>query len=123
MKRTVWTLGPLLLAGFVSLPLAHAQEKPLPPGWLSLDSSVGELDKSIAEGKSSVEKALGLGISGYIDTGYNWSSNRPRRPANITGRVFDKNHNKLVFNDFHIAVEKPEKDWGVGFRIDRKSVV
>jgi hypothetical protein len=117
MKRTVSTLGSLLVATFVWLPSAHAQEKPLAPGWLSLDGSVGIIDKNIAEGKSSLEKALGVGISGYVDTGYNWSSNRPRRPANISGRYFDKDHNKLVFNDLHIAVDKPEKDWGVGFRI------
>lgn len=117
MKRTVWILGLLLITAFAWQPSAQAQEKPLAPGWLSLDGSVGNLDKSIAEGKSSLEKALGLGISGYVDTGYNWSSNRPRRPANISGRYFDKDHNKLVFNDLHIAVDKPEKDWGVGFRI------
>src|SRR5688572_9357258 len=98
MKRTVRTLGLLLVTAFAWLPSARAQEKPLAPGWLSLDGSVGELDKSIAEGKSSLEKTLGVGISGYVDTGYNWSSNRPRNPRNITGRYFDKDHNKLVFN-------------------------
>ncbi|HEU4340971.1 MAG TPA: outer membrane beta-barrel protein [Candidatus Binatia bacterium] len=119
MKRTVWTLGLLLVGAIAWLPSAHPQEKdkPLAPGWLSLDSSVGELDKSIAEGKSSLEKALGIGISGYVDTGFNWSSNHPKNPRNITGRYFDKDYAKLVFNDLHLAVEKPEKDWGVGFRI------
>jgi Putative beta-barrel porin-2, OmpL-like. bbp2 len=94
-----------------------AEEKPLAPGWLSLDGSVGLLDKSIADAKSSVENALGISISGYLDAGYNWSSNHPRIPRNISGRYFDKDHNKLVFNDLNITIDKPEKDWGVGFRL------
>lgn len=97
---------------------AHAQEdKPLGPGWLSLDSSVGVLDKSIADGKASVEKILGINISGFLDTSYNWSSNHPKRPANISGRIFDKDYNKIVFNDFNITIDKPDKDWGVGFHL------
>src|ERR687891_139914 len=96
---------------------AAEEEKPLAPGWLSLDSSVGVLDKAIGDGKSSVQDAIGINFGGYLDTSYTWSSNRPRSPANITGRYFDKDHNKIVFNDFHLFVEKPEKDWGVGFRI------
>jgi hypothetical protein len=96
---------------------AAEEEKPLAPGWLSLDSSVGVLDKAIGDGKSSIQDALGINFGGFLDTSYTWSSNRPRSPANITGRYFDKDHNKIVFNDFHLFVEKPEKDWGVGFRI------
>jgi len=96
---------------------AAEEEKPLAPGWLSLDSTVGLMDKAIANGKGAVEGALGIGISGYLDTSYTWSSNHPHSPANISGRYFDKDHNKVVFNDFHIAVDKPEKDWGVGFHI------
>jgi hypothetical protein len=96
---------------------AAEEEKPLAPGWLSLDSSVGVLDKGIESGKSTVQDALGINFGGYLDTSYTWSSNRPRSPANISGRYFDKDHNKIVFNDFHLFVEKPEKDWGVGFRI------
>jgi Putative beta-barrel porin-2, OmpL-like. bbp2 len=93
------------------------EEKPLAPGWLSLDGIVGPLDKGIADGKGALEKALGITMGGYLDTSYTWSSNHPRNPSNISGRYFDKDHNKITFNDFHVFVEKPEKDWGVGFRI------
>ena len=104
------------VAGF-GIRATQAQDKPLGPGWLSLDSSVGVLDKNIADGKSALEGALGIGISGFLDTSYQWSSNHPKNPRNITGRYFDKDYNKLVFNNFHVAVEKPEKDWGIGFRL------
>jgi putative OmpL-like beta-barrel porin-2 len=96
---------------------AAEEEKPLAPGWVSLDSSVGVLDRAVGNGKTALQNALGINIGGYLDAGYNWSSNHPRSPRNISGRYFDKDHNKLVFNDFHIALEKPEKDWGVGFRV------
>ena len=96
---------------------AEQAEKPLAPGWLSLDGTVGVLDNAIAEGKSVLEKSLGISIGGFLDAGYNWSSNHPKNPANISGRYFDKDYNKVVFNDFHIALDKPEKDWGVGFHI------
>ena len=93
-------------------------EKPLEPGWLSLDSSVGAMDRWIALNKSSVESAFfGIGISGYLDTSFTWSSNHPKDPKNISGRYFDKDYKKVVFNDFHLALDKPEKDWGVGFRL------
>jgi hypothetical protein len=99
-------------------PKVRAQDdKPLGPGWLSLDGSVGLVDKAIADGKGSLERALGVSIGGFFDTGYTWSSNHPKSPANISGRYFDKDHNKIVFNNFHIVVDKPEKDWGVGFRV------
>ena len=104
----------ILTSGSVN---AAEEEKPLAPGWLSLDCCVGSMDKAIANGKGAVEGALGIGISGYLDTSYTWSSNHPHSPANISGRYFDKDHNKVVFNDFHIVVDKPEKDWGVGFHI------
>ena len=104
------------VAGF-AIPAIQAEDKPLGPGWLSLDNSVGVLDKRIADGKSNLEGSLGIGISGFLDTSYQWSSNHPKDPRNITGRYFDKDYNKLVFNNFHVAVEKPEKDWGVGFRL------
>ncbi|MBM4262255.1 MAG: hypothetical protein FJ143_10630 [Deltaproteobacteria bacterium] len=93
------------------------EDKPLAPGWLSLDSSVGVLDKGIANGKSALEKAVGISIGGFIDTSYEWSSNHPKSARNITGRYFDKDHNKISFNYFHLAIEKPEKDWGVGFKL------
>src|ERR1044072_8180210 len=96
---------------------AEPAEKPLGPGWLSLDCCVGPLDNAIANGKGALEKALGIGISGYLDTGYTWSSNHPKSPANISGRYFDKDYNKIEFNDFHIAIDKPEKDWGIGFHL------
>jgi hypothetical protein len=104
-------------AGSLQPAWAAEEEKPLAPGWLSLDNSVGLLDKTIADRKSDLQDSLGINISGYLDAGYNWSSNHPRNPRNISLRYFDKDHNKLVFNDFHIALEKPEKDWGVGFRV------
>jgi len=92
--------------------------KPLATGWLSLDGSVGLLDKQIEDGKSALEKALfGIGISGFFDTGWTFSTNHPGSPANITGRVFDKDQNKLVFNDFNLTLDKPEKDWGIGFHV------
>src|SRR5919106_3573849 len=119
MKRGLVVLL-LALASYIALVKAVSaaeEEKPLAPGWLSLDSSVGVLDKAIGDGKSSIQDALGINFGGFLDTSYTWSSNRPRSPANITGRYFDKDHNKIVFNDFHLFVEKPEKDWGVGFRI------
>ena len=96
---------------------AEPADKPLGPGWLSLDCCVGPIDNAIANGKGALEKALGITIGGYLDTSYTWSSNRPKNPASISLRYFDKDQNKLEFNDFHIFVEKPEKDWGVGFRI------
>jgi hypothetical protein len=103
----------LILAG-----MARAQDdKPLPPGLFSLDGSVGVLDKSIADSKAALQKNLGINFGGFLDTSYTYSSNRPKRPSNISGRYFDKDHNKVVFNNFHLFVEKPEEDWGVGFRI------
>ncbi len=97
--------------------LAAQEEKPLSPGWLSLDSSVGVMDKVIADHKGSLEKAVSLSIGGFLDTSYTWSSNHPQSPANISGRYFDKDQNKIDFNYFHLFVEKPEKDWGVGLRV------
>ncbi|MBI4522953.1 MAG: porin [Deltaproteobacteria bacterium] len=117
MKKAVMAV--VLAVGFLlSLNSGFAQEpKPLAPGWLSLDSSVGVLDKQIEQGKGSIEKALGIAISGFVDASYTGSSNRPRAPRNISGRYFDKDHGKVVFNDFNLTLEKPEKDWGVGFKL------
>jgi hypothetical protein len=117
MKKTLLGLALTAAIAAFELPTTEAQDKPLGPGWLSLDHSVGLLDKSIGDGKSAIEDALGIGISGFLDTSYQWSSNHPKNPRNISGRYFDKDYNKLVFNYFHVAVEKPEKDWGVGFRL------
>ena len=91
------------------------EDKPLGPGWLSLDQP--GVDDAIANGKSTVEKALGIGISGYFDTSYTWSSNHPSHPANISGRYFDKDYNKIEFNDFHIELDLPEKTYGVGYHV------
>ena len=114
MARVLVSLAMVLLAAG-SL---HAQDdKPLGPGWLSLDSSVGLLHRQIAESKGALEKALGLSMGGFLDTSYQWSSNKPSRPNDISGRYFDKDHNRWVFNYLHLYVEKPEKDWGVGFRV------
>src|SRR6266849_5314415 len=96
---------------------AEPEEKPLGPGWLSLACCVGVLDKAIADGKSKVQDLLGIGISGYIDTGWTWATTHPGNPANITGRYFDKDYNSVQFNDFHLVLDKPEKDWGVGFHL------
>ncbi|HSK30914.1 MAG TPA: hypothetical protein VLA17_13210, partial [Candidatus Limnocylindria bacterium] len=90
-------------------------DKPIGPGWLSLDSSVGVIDNSIANGKGALEKALGISIGGYLDTGWTFSTNHPSNPSYIGLRYFDRDQNKIVFNNFHLVVDKPEKDWGVGF--------
>jgi hypothetical protein len=82
-----------------------------------LDGSVGVVDNKISEGKGAVKEALGVNMGGFLDTSYTWSSNHPHSPSNISGRYFDKDHNKIVFNYFHVYVEKPEKEWGVGFRL------
>ena len=96
---------------------AEPAEKPLEPGWLSLDGSVGVVDAKIAEGKGVVQDALGIGIAGFFETTYNWSSDHPHDPRYISGRYFYKDYNSIQFNDFHIALSKSEKDWGVGFQL------
>lgn len=98
---------------------ASAQEVKLEPGWFSLDGSIGVVDKEIAEAKAALEKILGIHISGLFDVSYTWSSNRPghRFNGDISGRYFDRDHNKVVFNAFNLTLEKPEKDWGVGFKL------
>lgn len=95
------------------------EPKPLAPGWLSLDSSVGLLDAKVDEYKDAIYKAIGINVSGFLDTGYQWTSAQPGRlyNHNITGRLFDMDYNTLVFNAFNITLDKPEKDWGVGFHI------
>lgn len=105
------------LTVFAFKPAFADDPKPLAPGVLSLDGSVGVVDKAIEDGKGTVEKALGIGISGFFDTSYTYSSNHPKNPASISGRYFDKDHNKVVFNAFNLTIEKSEKDWGVGFKI------
>lgn len=118
MKMAVMR-GALILGLFLALSPAFAQEaKGLGPGWLSLDGSVGVIDKKVADSKSSLEKALGISLSGFFDASYTWSSNRPGGPEDdISLRVFDIDHNDFVFNHFNLTLEKPEKDWGVGFKL------
>jgi Putative beta-barrel porin-2, OmpL-like. bbp2 len=115
-----WVFLFLMVAMYMA-PLRAVQaaeaEKPLEPGWLSLDSSVGVADKWIALNKSSIESALGINISGLLDSAYNWSSNHPKNPANISGRIFNKDYNKVSFNNFNLTLDKPEKDWGVGIHV------
>lgn len=61
MRRAVLALGFILLLLCSMLDPATAQEpKGLGPGLLGLDGSVGILDKKIAEGKSTIEKATGV---------------------------------------------------------------
>ena len=96
---------------------AAEEEKPLAPGWLSLDCCIGPVDKGIASGKGAIQDALGINFGGYLDTSYTWSSSHPKDPARISGRYFYGDQNKVNFNDFHIVLDKPEKDWGVGFHI------
>jgi len=119
MRRGVKGIGFCLAFFLLALKPVYGQEaQGLAAGWLGLDSSVGVVDKKIEEGKSSLEKALGISISGFLDTSYTWSSNRPRSAfdRDITGRYFDQDHNSLLFNDFNLTLEKPEKDWGVGLK-------
>lgn len=116
-KNVVWVALAIGVSLFSAAPSFADDPKPLEPGLLSLDGSVGVVDKAIADGKSGVEKALGIGISGFFDTSYTYSSNHPRKSASISGRYFDKDHNKVVFNAFNLTIEKPEKDWGVGFKL------
>src|SRR6201987_4141097 len=77
---------------------AEPAEKPLGPGWLSLDCCVGVVDKWIADNKAKGQDALGIGISGYIDVGYTWATTHPGSPASISLRVFDKDYNRVQFN-------------------------
>ena len=79
---------------------APAEEKPLGPGWLSLDCCVGVLDGKIADGKGAVEKAVGIGISGYFDTKLHLEFKLSEKSPSISGRYFDKDYNKIEFNDF-----------------------
>jgi len=118
MKRGI--VGIALLAGMIALSgqIVRADEdKPLSAGVLSLDSSVGKLDAAIANGKGSLDKALGIDVNGFLESTYIWSSNHPGFGSNISGRYFYKDNNQFMVDNFHIAIEKPEKDWGVGFKV------
>jgi len=111
----------LLLAALFLMPdtISALEIEDLDQGWLSLDRIVGPLDKKVENGKSALVEALGIDMSGFLDTGYTYSFNRPgsRKQHNISLRDFDKDHNQIVFNDFNLTLEKPEKGWGVGFKL------
>ena len=126
MRRGVMGVVLCLAVLLLILGPLYAQEaKGLGPGWLSLDGSVGLLDKGVQQGKSALEKALGINISGFLDTSYTWSSNNPGFGAgggngdDISVRVFDIDHNEVVFNHFNLTLERPEPDkgWGVGAKL------
>src|SRR5215475_2079261 len=126
MRKTLVVLLLALASCAVSITLlrgaeepkpAEPAEKPLGPGWLSLDSTVGVADDWIQLNKAALENAIGINISGLLDSAYNWSSNHPKNPAFISGRIFNKDYNKVSFNNFNLTLDKPEKDWGVGFHV------
>ena len=75
---------------------AADEPKPLGPGLLSLDSTVGIVDKKIEEGKAVVEKALGIGISGFFDSSWTWASTHPGNANghHLSGRYFDQDYNQ-----------------------------
>jgi hypothetical protein len=123
----VWWLLSILILTFRPVYAAEPEqkppepaEKPLGPGWLSLDGTVGVMDSKIADGKTALQNALfGINISGFLDTSWTFSTNHPgsRFDRDISGRYFDQDHNDVVFNAFNITLDKPEKDWGVGFHL------
>ena len=112
----VFSFGPIQAAEPEQKP-AEPAEKPLEPGWLSLESSVGVADNWIALNKSALENALGFSIGGYLDSSYQWGSNYPGKPNFMSGRYFDQDYNQVNWNDFHLVIDKSEKDWGVGFHV------
>ena len=112
-----WVLALFLMA---TKPVFAEEAKGLAPGWLSLDGSVGLIDKQIDEATAALGKALfGINITGYLDTSWTYSTNHRGSfwNHNITGRYFDQDQNQVVFNDFNLTLDKPEKDWGVGFHV------
>ena len=100
----------LLLAIAIAGSFAAEEKKPEPANALE------RFDQSVEEAKGTIEKAIGLKISGFFDSSYSYNTNRPSDHVS-TLRVFDKDHNKAVFNDFNLTLEKDEKDWGVGFKL------
>jgi hypothetical protein len=98
---------------------AADEPKPLEPGLLGLESTVGVADKAVEKAKSILENAWGIGISGFFDSSWTWASTHPgsANGFHISGRYFDEDYNQLIFNNFNLTLDKPEKDWGVGFHI------
>lgn len=120
MKKMIKAMFFIIAVTCLGLGSAYGQEgSGLGPGLLSLDSSVGQLDKAVQEGKSNLEKYLfGVKVSGFFQTSYTWSSNHPGDHV-ISGRVFDIDNNKFVFNDFNLTLERPEPEngWGIGGKL------
>ena len=83
MKRRMVRMA--LLAGVIALSGQNVradEDKPLAPGCVEFGQqcrcrSIGRSPTA----KVSLEKALGIGISGFIDMGYIWSSNHPGNPS------------------------------------------
>jgi hypothetical protein len=98
---------------------ADDEPKPLEPGVLGLESTVGVADKAVEKAKSILENAWGIGISGFFDSSWTWASTHPgsANGNHISGRYFDEDYNQLIFNNFNLTLDKPEKDWGVGFHV------
>lgn len=112
----------LVMSWITAGPLFGQESGGLTPGWLSLDSTAGQFDNAIQTGKSNLEKYLfGVKVSGFIDTSYTWSSNHPGFPNDddMSLRVFNLDHNQILFNDFNLTLERPEpeKGWGVGGKL------
>src|SRR5436853_1098489 len=86
-------------------PAAPEGPKPLGPGIFGLEGSVGLLDNAVDNAKAAISKAIGIDVSGFLDVGYQYSSNHPNRSSSISGRYFDKDHNKVVFNAFNLTID------------------
>jgi hypothetical protein len=126
-KNVMWLALILVFLVFTSAqgqetqpqPPPQDQPKPLEPGLLGLESTVGLADKAVEKAKSILENAWGIGISGFFDSSWTWASTHPgsANGFHISGRYFDEDYNQLIFNNFNLTLDKPEKDWGVGFHV------
>ncbi len=84
-KNVMWLALILVFLVFTSAqgqetqpqPPPQDQPKPLEPGVLGLESTVGLADKAVERAKSNLENAWGIGISGFFDSSYTVSSNHP----------------------------------------------
>lgn len=94
----------------------------LPPGWLSLDSSVGVVDYQVQKTKKQIERALFGGqmqLSGFLQTTYTVATSHPKDPSDISIRSFILDNNKITFNAFNLTLERPlpDGDWGFGLKL------
>ena len=68
----------------------------------------------------AVEDA-GFAIFGHAEAGYTWNFDKPDSDINI-GRLFDFEHDELVFNQLDLTVERAidatEKKWDLGGRME-----